>query len=487
MTKHTPIQIRAGDLKPAIAGLGKLITTRAKLPALQCVKVETLKRDTLRLTGTDLTVTLALALEVPAKLNEKVEPFLVPLVRLRNLTRQTRAGDLLTLGPAAKAPTVGEFPETTSFRASSIPLPDTAATGLQRAFACASRDITRHILQGAFLDTSGKGPAKSNPHRIVGTDGRHLFSSNSLHLPQVKVPVILPDHKLWQWKPIAESRPWTLCVGAASKNGNGVTPFRITGPFWSITGNTIDGNYPNYRQVVPRAEEFKTRVTVSEPALEAIARLIPRMPGKKLANRPIGIHLEKGRLGLLARETNDEPWILHPIDTVANVKGKGKGPNLSVFVNRDYLQKTASFGLGGIALIDAMSPVQFTHEGDLMIVMPIRAIDPERIERPKLEPAVKAETRRAPKKEAPPASTRQQKPNRKPRTKSKRSADPDPIDEVETRIAEANEALASAGKRLESATGSLKTARRQRGEERKELRGFRSLFSSIKKIATGSN
>ena len=57
----------------------------------------------------------------------------------------------------------------------------------------------------------------------------------------------------------------------------------------------------------------------------------------------------------------------------------------------------------------------------------------------------------------------------------------------EERIADANEALASAGKQLKSATGSLKTARSQRSDDRKELRGFRSLFSSIKKIATGSN
>src|SRR5690606_8578442 len=130
--------------------------------------------------------------------------------------------------------------------------------GLVHAFACASSDETRHILQGAFLDTSGKG---RNAHRIVGTDGRHLFSSNSLHLPQVKSPVILPDHKLWQWKPLAESRPWTLRLGAAPKSGDGTTPFRIEGPHWSVTGSTVEGNYPNYRQVVPRSEQFKTRVT----------------------------------------------------------------------------------------------------------------------------------------------------------------------------------------------------------------------------------
>ncbi|MCB1066103.1 MAG: hypothetical protein KDN20_24690, partial [Verrucomicrobiae bacterium] len=446
--KTPPIQIRAGDLKPAVAGLGKLIPRKAALPALQCVKVEALRRDTLRLTASDLSITLAL--ELPATLEKKVEPFLIPLERLREMTRQTRADESLTIGPTVKAPPVGEFPEAATFRASPIELPESASNGLLRAFACASHDATRYVLQGAFLDTSGKGP---KAHRIVGTDGRHLFSSNSLHLPQVKSPVILPDHKLWQWKPLAESRPWTLRIG---QEKSGAVPFRIEGPTWSVTGNTIDGNYPNYRQVVPRSEEFKTRATVSDAALEAMARLIPRLPGRKLANSPVGIHLEKGHLGLLAREANDEPWVLHPVDSV-----QCHGPDLCTFVNRDYLQKAAEFGLGEIALIDALSPVQLSRQGDLMIVMPIRATDPERIERPKSESAVKL----LPKTRKSPAATRS-KATAAPQKKSQPTSRPkpqpapkqsDPIDEVESRIAEASEALSSASKQLASATGSLKT------------------------------
>ncbi|MCB1064709.1 MAG: hypothetical protein KDN20_17545 [Verrucomicrobiae bacterium] len=488
MTKPISTEIRAGDLKPAITGLGKLINTRSKLPALQYVKVEAKDRDTLRLTATDLSLTLSV--EVPAKGHRKGGSFLVAMDRLRDLARHTRADEVLTIDPRAGGPNLDEFPEAPAFRGSSIEFPDSAAKGLLRAFTCASHDATRHILQGAYLDTSGKG---NKAHRIVGTDGRHLFSSNSLHLPEVKAPVILPAHKLWQWKPIADSRPWTLRL-ATGKDGS--TAFRIEGPSWSVTGNTIDGNYPNYRQVVPRPEEFKTRVTVSDAALEAIARLIPRLPGRKLANVPVGIHLEKGCLSLLARETNDEPWTLHPIDKV-----EGKGPDLCTFVNRDYLQKAASFGLGDIALIDAMSPAQFSRKGDLMIVMPIRATDPERIARSVGKPAVAGipvnrgqatpEPSGSPKplQKAPPVAKPSKKKVAKPRNAkpAPHSTEADPIAEVESRIAEASDALASAGKTLASATGSLKSARQQRGDDREALRGFRSLFSSIKKIATGSN
>ena len=470
MKTQTPIQIRAGDLKSAIAGLGKLIPrSQSSLPVLQCVKVEMPKRDILRFTATDLHLTLTL--DVPAMWEKKFEPFLVSMPRLREMTRQTRADELLTIGPVAKTPPLEEFPDTSVFRASPIELPDPAVAGLVHAFACSSQDESRHILRGAFLDTSGKG---SRAHRIVGTDGRHLFSSNSMHLPGVKKPLILPDHKIWQWKPIAEARPWTLRIGVER---NGTTPFRVVAPGWSLQGATVEGNYPNYRQVIPPPDQFKTRVVLSEEALDAMVRLIPRLPGKKLANRPIGLHLEKGRLGLLARESNDEPWILHPIHAV-----EGRGPDLCTFVNRDYLKKAAAFGLGEINLIDAMAPVQFSRGGDLMIVMPVRAIDPERIERLECDPAVKPSSE---KKGSAPSKPRRSRPSRK---KAQPHPKPqDPIGAVEDRIAKANEALASAGQQLDSAKDSLQTARRRRSEDHEELRGFRSLFSSIRKIAGGSD
>ncbi len=65
-------------------------------------------------------------------------------------------------------------------RTPGLTLPEPVVTSLLRAFACASQDPTRAVLRSACLDTSGVG---DKAHRIVGTNGRHLFSSNSMHLP----------------------------------------------------------------------------------------------------------------------------------------------------------------------------------------------------------------------------------------------------------------------------------------------------------------
>ena len=460
-TKHI-IQIRAGDLKPLVPGLGKIITARSALPVLHCVRVEPLDGKSIQLTATDLEMTLIIA--VPAKTESSFAPFLVPLSDLRDQLRPAKANDVLRLSSSSKAPPLDEFPELPTFRATPVPLKNEVVTSLLRAFQCASQDSSRYILQGALLDGSGKG---AKAHRIIATDGRQLFSSNSMDLPQINASVILPDHKLWQWKLLAESRPWTLRIGTEK---NDSVPFRVDGPFWSVTGKTITGNYPNYRQVIPPSADFKTLLELPPEISGAMTSLIPKLPGKKLHNRPIGIHVEKGLISLLARETADQPWQFHPIG-----KAEASGPDIVVFTDRDYVQRALSFGLREVALIDEMSPIRFTSGGDLMIVMPLRAMDADNLKRPRdVKPIIEtvAKEKVSSKKQAPSPKSRRPKPS------ARTPSPPDPISLVESRIAEAKQAMDAAG-------GSLKRVRQQREDDQVELSGFRSLFNSIKRFATG--
>jgi len=468
MKTHPPIQLQAGDLKYVVAGLGKLIPRSPSLAVLGCVKVEAGGPQSVRLTTTD--IDFALSVTVPATVEKGITPFLLPLPRLRELVHGLRSDEVVPLGPSIKAPPVGEFPEIPHVRTPGLTLPEPVVTSLLRAFSCASNDATRAVLRSACLDTSGKG---EKAHRIVGTNGRHLFSSNSMHLP-LKQSVILPDHPLWKWKPLAEARPWTLRLW---KDHHQAEVFRMEGQMqehaWSVTGRLLDGPYPNYRQVIPGPDQFTTTITISEAALEAITRLVPRLPGKQLANRPVGLNCEKGRIGLLARGENDEPWILHPVD-----RCETKGPDTTVFLNREYLEKAAAFGLHRISMRDEMSAVQFSRGGDLMVVMPVRAIDPNRIERPALVPAVeqfapsiKPSPRPTP---LPPKPTGPDQP-----TKPAKPADP--LVETRQQVADADEALLSARKTLKGVRRSLHAARMQRSETKRELGGFRGLLRKLQR------
>ena len=470
ITKNHPVSVRAADLKSALSGLGKLIPRTTSLAVLGCVKVEASGPQVLRLTATDLDFTLSV--ELPATVEKGLAPFLLPLSRLRELLTGLRSDEVVPFGPAIKAPPVDEFPEIPQVRTPGLTLPEPVVTSLLRAFACASQDSTRAVLRSACLDTSGTG---DKAHRIVGTNGRALFSSNSMHLP-LKQSVIIPDHPLWKWKPLADSRPWTLRLG---KDKQRAEVFRMEGRAWSVTGRLLDGLYPNYRQVIPGAGQFNTTMTLSDVALEAVMRLLPRLPGKQLANRPVGLHCEKGRFGLLARAENDEPWILHPVD-----RCEMKGPDVTIYLDRDYLIKAAAFGLSQVSLIDGMSPVQFSRGGDLMVVMPVRAIAPDRIERPRLVPAVEqfasppvpvpkpvAPTVPTP---LPPKPTGPDKPAKPPKPA-------DPLVEARQQVAEADEALLTARRTLKGVRRSLHAARTERSETKRELGGFRGLLRKLQR------
>lgn len=471
-TKTHPVTVRAADLKAALSGLGKLIPRSPSLAVLGCVKVEAAGPQSVRLTATDLD--LNLCIDVPATVEKGLAPFLLPLPRLRELLTGLRSDEVVPLGPAIKAPPYSEFPEIPQVRTPGLTLPEPVVTSLLRAFACASQDPTRAVLRSACLDTSGTG---DKAHRIVGTNGRHLFSSNSMHLP-LKQSLILPDHPLWKWKPLAESRPWTLRLG---KDKHQAEVFRMEGQAqaWSVTGRLLDGPYPNYRQVIPRAEEFATSLTLSDAALDAVTRLLPRLPGKQLANRPIGLHCEKGRFGLLARAENDEPWILHPVD-----RCEMKGPDVTVYLDRDYFVKAADFGLHQISMSDAMSPIQFSRGGDLMIVMPVRAIDPNRIERPALVSAVEQFAPSTPLKPVvtaplPPKPAGPDQPTKP--TKPIPAKPADPLVEARQQVAEADEALLTARKTIKGVRRSLHAARMQRSETKRELSGFRGLLRKLQR------
>ncbi len=246
-----------------------------------------------------------------------------------------------------------------------------------------------------------------------------------------------------------------------------------------MTGRLLDGPYPNYRQVIPGPDQFATTVTLSDTALEAITRLVPRLPGKQLANRPIGLHCEKGRLGLLARGDNDEPWILHPVD-----RGEMKGPDVTVFLNRDYFEKAAAFGLHRISMSDAMSAVQLSRGGDLMVVMPVRANDPSRIERPPLVPVVEqfAPSTKPSPRPTPVVPPQPQAPlPPKPDQPTKPAKPTDPLVAARQQVAEADEALLSARKTLKGVRRSLHAARVQRSEATRELGGFRGLLRKLQR------
>jgi len=381
------ISISVGDLKPALAGLAKVVSNKSTLECLRCIRVDANPERT-TITGTDLELYANVAL--PEAKCDTTESFLLPFERLQSMAKRFSPRTVLNIEPNrifcdlgtgrvsedVEAPKVEEFPVEMVVVTPPVPMPESFARRFTEAMGCSSTDATRYILNGILLDVGGPEDAG---HYLVGTDGRHLFSANSFTLP-VPEPVTVPNHKLLLWRGLADL-PWAL---AGEKKLNN-TLVRIVAGDWALTLKNIEGNYPNWRQVVPHFRQHRT--TIMLPEEHGFAKLVNGLPGADLANSPVDLVVEGKTVAV--RDTTGGSKVLLDGATA-------KGPDIRIRLNREYLIKAFDYGLTNIGLIDAMSAIQFTREGRQMVVMPLRVADIPPAEEPTDKQEVSAEPTPAP-------------------------------------------------------------------------------------------
>ncbi|MFZ4777307.1 MAG: hypothetical protein ACOYM3_18220, partial [Terrimicrobiaceae bacterium] len=360
------ISIPVSELKPALAGLAKVVSGKSSLECLRCVRVDATP-ERVTLLGTDLEMYASVVL--PEAFTEKSTSFLLPLDRLQAIVRRVSPSTFLYLeagkiscdlgtgrvGEIINCPGVEEFPVEPEFNAKTVSLPESFPRRFAEAMGCSSTDATRYILNGIQLDVSGPEDAG---HYLVGTDGRHLFSANSFTLP-LQESVTIPNHKLLLWRGLADV-PWAM---AGEKKKDNVL-VRIVAGDWTLTTKTIEGSYPNWRQVVPHFRQHRTTITLPEE--HGFKKLVNGLPGGELKDKPVDLLIEGGTVSV--KDTTGGSCI--------RLEGaEAKGPDVTTRLNRDYLTKAFDYGLTNIGLIDATSALQFTREGRQMVVMPLRVAD----------------------------------------------------------------------------------------------------------------
>jgi len=375
------ITLPIAELKPALIGLSKVINKRPTLPVLGMIKVDRTADGWIALTGTDLDTFVTVRMEQPAEGNplsllvpmEDLQTAIKPCTKTESIQLQPSADDKVTIKTpvgAGWAETkcssvpLPEFPALPQFRGELVPVPDAVRESLHEAFACASTDETRLVLNGAYLDVSKKGC-----HCVVGTDGRHLYSSNSFSLPTLKESVIIPSHKFVQWGEFSKDGEWRLKAGVNAENKE-LLHLQLTSRRWRFITRAVEGNYPNWRQVVPDMQSAKTTVEIEEP--EKVMQVIARMPDHDPVYHTIGLQVEGDALLLLGKaNAQDEQWFSVPIPNA-----KASGSSVRVNLNRELLSKALEFGLTRLDIIDPLSPLRLSNEGRQMVVMPVRVEGP---------------------------------------------------------------------------------------------------------------
>jgi len=477
---HIMITLPIAELKPALVGLGKIISKSPTLPVLGMVRVDRTKDGWVTLTGTDLDAFVTVRMEEPT--SGDPESVLVPFNNLAKTTKSCSANESIQIEPGTENAVlvrypvgqqfaenkieslpVDEYPQVPKIKGEPVSLDSNIRTALLQAMECASLDETRYILRGAYIDVSDR-----KCHSVVGTDGRHLYTSNSFSLALAD-SIIIPSNKFLGWKEFNNDGEWQIRVGPGTEGH-----FQISSRRWRFIHKQIEGNYPNWRQVVPK--DSSTTVQVSEEAAAVMANLIPRLPvNPKDINHTLKLKVERDKLMLLGRGSAEDKW------TEAEVPGvKATGKPVTICLNREFVLKALKFGLTELHIQDELSAMRFVSGGKQMVVMPVRPDPTVPVKSPEPTPGPQTTPESSPV-AAPEPTERNTMP--KPSTgettpAAEKSALETSIAQVEVVRGEFRNALAGLNKLAES----LKAALREHKAGQKEVESVRQTLRSLQNV-----
>jgi len=235
---------------------------------------------------------------------------------------------------------------------------DAVLENYRRLLTFSSSDETRYVLNGVYVDTTGKG---DRPHALVATDGRRLAMFNSMKLP-IDNPLIIPTSKF-----LASAK---LCgkTEIGVRQDDGVTWFGLNSGPWRFAIKAVDGTYPNYRQVIP-AEPGQHVITFADGDVDLLKQVLPTFPG----GEEITIVGQDGHVTLYGRGPDNEQWSTLRLESTSYT-----GDRSFIGLNRQYLLDALAAGFREFAITDELCPVlSRDSSGGLHVLMPCRVEEPE--------------------------------------------------------------------------------------------------------------
>ena len=356
-----------------IAGLQavqNVVSTRTTLPILSNVLIRA-EGSHVEFTATDLDVTVACKVEAKVV---KPGATTLPVKKLFGIVRElqgeieieTDDKNLSSIRSGSSffkihGLAADEFPPLPKFKDDKkVSLPQENIRGMIRKTSFAvSTDESRYVLNGIFISL------KEGKMTFVATDGRRLalvdeevdISEKSAGEFIVPAKAVNELNRLLQDKGDVELKFGENQASFALKNETGFSVLLIT--------KLIEGNYPNYRQVIPG--EAKERIGVGREELVQALRRAEIMTSEK-AN---SVKLAFGKN--LLTITANSPEVGEARETMAiNYKGK----ELAIAFNQRYLIDPLNALTEDevfIELIDELSPGVVKINGPfLYVVMPMR-------------------------------------------------------------------------------------------------------------------
>lgn len=352
-------------LSEALQTVQRGVSSRPGIPALTGVLLEANDDGRLTLTTTDLEVSARLAIDVtvseagvalvPARLlGDTVKSLSNAPIEFETDQSQARLrcaayeGSLRLL-PAEDFPGLQE-PGGTRVEANAAAF----AEAMSQVSRAASRDEARPVLTGVLLEVSREGCM------LVATDSYRLAVRELVATADGEAKAIVPE------RAIAEAGR----AAAADEKGTvevlvdeSQVSFRAGG--LTLTSRLIEGEFPNYRQLLPEGHE--SRLTVSrQQLLDAVKRV------GLLARDTTPVRLEFNALGV--KLSSSSPDVGQAVETV---EARYEGEDLTVAFNPQYLADGLNVAVGEsvhLDVRDGLKPGVLHGESEefTYLVMPVR-------------------------------------------------------------------------------------------------------------------
>ena len=365
------LTITKEQILTGLQAVQNVVSSRTTLPILSNVLIRA-EKDRVEFTATDLDVTVACSVEAKVK---KPGTTTVPVKKLFGIVRELNGSEIdievddknvciIRSGPSfykINGLSADEFPPVPKFKDDKkVSLSqETVRAMMKKTSFAISTDESRYVLNGIFLSL------KDHKMTMVATDGRRLAlvdeevdiaekSSGEFIVPAKAVNEL---NRLLQEKGEVEIKHGENQASFALKDEKGFSILVIT--------KLIEGNYPNYKQVIPT--ETKERIAlVREEFLQALRRA--EIMTSEKANS-VKLAFGKNNLAITA----NSPEVGEARESLAvNYKGK----EMAIAFNPRYLiDALAALTEDEVffELIDELSPGVLKINGPfLYVVMPMR-------------------------------------------------------------------------------------------------------------------
>jgi DNA polymerase-3 subunit beta len=361
------MRTNAALLRAGLAVLKKLVLHRPALPVLEQVKLE-VKDGQLLVEGTDLDTRVRFTM--PAV--DALPALLIPFRRFAALLEAAggKKGDVaLTVeGRRAKAEVNGrtffldtpipaeEFPaplpEPKTPHSATYDVPEDLAAALDWLLPAVGYDSTRPMLTGLCFDGAA----------LIACDGHRLHLVNGM--PELPGRALLPNTAVRTLLAFMKGFKPDAIHGSV---GDGTFQFKATaqGVTFSMTSKAVEGEYPDYLEIIPQLDSTTARVPVAQfdAALALAAKVADRGNAKVQLN---------GALIIQADDPEDGGSICEHVEAV-RISGDA---DIEAGFNLGYLRDAISVEGESVVLgmTDERSPMTIRPEDQrrLAVVMPMR-------------------------------------------------------------------------------------------------------------------